>query len=66
MARKYKGVHTFPKGISSKANVIAQQEIELAYYDIAVQWVSPYTTGTPPTLRLKRKNKSFHTTLFSQ
>ena len=31
-----KGVHTFPKGICPKVNVIAQLEYELAYYDSAV------------------------------
>ncbi len=32
-----KWVHTFPKGICSKVNVIARLEYELAYYDTAVQ-----------------------------
>ena len=32
-----KGVHTFPKGICPKVNVIARLEYELAYYDSAVQ-----------------------------
>ena len=41
-----KGVHTFPKGICSKVNVIAQLEYELAYYDSKVH----YTTRTPPEL----------------
>ena len=31
-----KGVHTFPKGICPKVNVIARLEYELAYYDSAV------------------------------
>ena len=31
-----KGVHTFPKGISPKVNVIVRLEYELAYYDSAV------------------------------
>ena len=30
------GVHTFPKGICPKVNVIARLEFELAYYDSAV------------------------------
>ena len=30
-----KGVHTFPKGICPKVNVIARLEYELAYYDSA-------------------------------
>ena len=43
-------VYAFPKGISLKVNIIAQQEFELAYYDIAVQYVSHYTTETPHPL----------------
>ena len=31
-----KGVHTFPKGICPKMNVIVRLEYELAYYDSAV------------------------------
>ena len=31
-----KGVHTFPKGISPKVNVIARLEFELAYFEAAV------------------------------
>ena len=30
-------IYTFPMGICSKVNVIARLEIELAYYDVAVQ-----------------------------
>ena len=33
-------IHTFPKGISPKVNVIALLEFELAYYDVAVQHIS--------------------------
>ena len=43
-----KGVHTFPKGIWPKVNVIAR--LELAYYDSAVQRLNHYTTRTPPQL----------------
>ena len=43
-----KGVHTFPKGICPKVNVIAQLEYELAYYDSAVHRFNHYTTRTPP------------------
>ena len=32
-----KVVHSFPKGISPKVNVIAQLGFELTYYDLAVQ-----------------------------
>ena len=31
-----KGVHTFPKGISLKVNVIAQMEFKLAYLEATV------------------------------
>ena len=42
-----KGVHTFPKGICPKVNVIAWLEFEFAYYDVAVQHDSYYSMGTP-------------------
>ena len=41
-------VLTYPKCISPKVNVIVRLRFELAYYDIAVQQVSHYATGTPP------------------
>ena len=41
-----KGVHAFPKGVSSKVNVIAQPEFELSNYNVAVQHLSHYATGT--------------------
>ena len=43
-----KGVHTFPKSICPKVNVIARLEYELAYYDFAVHRCNDYTTATPP------------------
>ena len=43
-----KGVHTFPKDICPKVNVIARLEYELAYYDSAVHRFNHYTTRTPP------------------
>ena len=43
-----KGVHTFPKGICPKVNVIVRLEYELAYYDSTVQRFTHYTTRTPP------------------
>ena len=43
-----KEVHTFPKGISPKVNVLARLEFELAYYDVTIQYISPHTTETPP------------------
>ena len=42
-----KGVHTFPKGICPKVNVIAWLEYELAYYDSVVHRFNHYTTRTP-------------------
>ena len=41
-------VHTFPKGICPKVNVIARLEYELAYYDSAVYRFNHYTTRIPP------------------
>ena len=41
-------VHTFPKGICPKVNVIARLENELAYYDSAVHRFNHYATRTPP------------------
>ena len=43
-----KGVHTFPKDISPKMNVIAWLEFELIYFEVAVQHFNHYATGTPP------------------
>ena len=38
------GVHTFPKGISSKVKVIAWLEFELAYYNSEVSRFNHYAT----------------------
>ena len=43
-----KGVHTFPKGICPKVNIIARLEYELAYYESTVHRFNHYTTRTPP------------------
>ena len=43
-----KGVHTFPKGICPKVNIIARLGYEFAYYDSAVHRFNYYTTRTPP------------------
>ena len=43
-----KRVHTFPKSICPKVNVIARLEYELAYYDCVVHRFNHYTTRTPP------------------
>ena len=40
-------LHTFLKGISLKMNIIVLLEFELASYDVTVQLISHYTTGTP-------------------
>ena len=48
--RENKGVHTFPKDICLKVNVIARLEYELAYYDSAVHSFNHYTTRTPPKI----------------
>ena len=45
-----KGVHTFPKGICPKVNIIARLENELAYYNSAIHRFNHYTTRTPPPL----------------
>ena len=51
-----KGVHTFPKGICPKVNVIARLEYELAYYDSAVHRFNHYTTRTPHLQRANEVN----------
>ena len=43
-----KGVHTFPKGICPKVNVIARLEYKLAYYNSTVHRFNSYTMRTPP------------------
>ena len=43
-------VHTFPKSICLKVNVIARLEYELAYYDFVVHRFNHYTTRTPTPL----------------
>ena len=45
--REDKGVHTFPKCICPKVNVIARLGYKLAYYDFAVHRFNHYTTRTP-------------------
>ena len=41
-------VHTFPKGICPKVNVIVRLEYELAYNDSAVHRFNHFTTRTIP------------------
>ena len=40
--------YIFPKEISSKVNIIAWLEFELAYYDVVVQHVNHYNMGVTP------------------
>ena len=47
----YKGVHTFPKGISPKVNVIAQVESELVHFEAAVHHFHHNATITPPQVQ---------------
>ena len=49
-----KGVHTFPKSICLKVNVIARVDFELAYYDSAVHRVNHYNTKAPAKTELPR------------
>ena len=51
-----KGIHTFPKGICLKVNVIARLEFELAYYDSAVLSFNHYTMGTPPVSKAVKQD----------
>ena len=41
-----KGVNPFPKCINPKVNAVVRLGFELASYDVEVQHVSPYFTGT--------------------
>ena len=58
IAGEDKEVHTFPKSISSKVNVIASLEFEHAYYDVAVLHVSHDATGTPPKNLVSTSSKN--------
>ena len=42
-----KGIHTFPKRICPKVNLIARREFELTYYDSAGDRFNHYTMMTP-------------------
>ena len=48
-------VHTFPKGISPKVDVIAWLEFELAYYDFSVHHVTYYATVFYSRLKSKER-----------
>ena len=43
-----RGFHAFLNGISLKTSIIAQLEFERAYFEVAVQHISHYTTKTTP------------------
>ena len=45
-------VHTFPKGIHPRMNIIAQLEFELTYYNSEVLCFNHYTTTHPSRPRL--------------
>ena len=47
LSQRDKGFHTFPQGICPKVIVIVQQELKQTYYNVAVQPVNHYATGTP-------------------
>ena len=47
-------VHTFPRGIIRKMNIITSLEFELPYYDDAVLHINRYTTGTPEIISKSR------------
>ncbi len=38
--------HTLLKGINLKMNIIAQLDFELTYYNVAIQHIINYATGT--------------------
>ena len=63
---KDKGVHTFPKGICPKVNVIARLEYELAYYDPAVHRFNHYATRTPPILETPLLNTQHYKVCIEQ
>ena len=52
-----RGVHTFPKGICLKVNVLARLEYELAYYDSAVHRFNHYTTRTPRQIKFSHQQQ---------
>ena len=42
-----KRVHAFPMNISQKVIALVCLEFETAYYDVTVQYINLYATGTP-------------------
>ena len=47
-----KEVHTFPRGICTKVNLIAQLEFQLVYFKVAAKHFSHYAIGTSPIYNL--------------
>ena len=45
-----KGIHTFPRVIRPKVNVITWLEFELGYFDVVVQVIRHHATGTPSSM----------------
>ena len=43
-----KRIPNFPKSINPEVNRTARLELELVYFEAAVQHVHYYVTGTPP------------------
>ena len=58
------GVHTFPKGICQKVNVVASLEFELASNDSTEHRSNHYTTRTPTLVQniqfFNIKNETFN------
>ena len=40
-------IHTFPKGISPKVNVMEQLEFDLTYYDVTATGLFPFANQWP-------------------
>ena len=62
---EYKGVYTFPLGISPKVNVIAWLELELSDYVFVIQDVSHYATGSHPRDCIRSERSIKYATRFS-
>ncbi len=45
MTQSDEGIHTFPKFINTKLNIIVRREFEIAYYDDIVQYVNHNDAG---------------------
>ena len=52
-------IHTFPKSISLKVNLILWLGFELIHYDVIVQYVSNYAVGTACSAVFKNCNQKF-------